>query len=76
MFTEVERYTEYYLSRAWTGQFWAKKDAEGYHAFPRILVVSERPVRVQRAIEKRNKEGLRFTVATLEQVKKDIYAYL
>ena len=75
-FNKVEIYTQYYLSRAWCGSWWAKKDTEGAYTFPRVLVVTDRPERVRRAIEKDNAEGLRFTVATVEQIKKDIYAYL
>jgi hypothetical protein len=75
-FDKVQRYTEYYQSKAWCGLWWAKKDSEGVYTFPRVLVVTERPGRVSDAIKKDNTEGLRFSVATVEQIKKDIYAYL
>lgn len=75
-FDKIPRYTEYYRSNAWVPLWWAQKDGEGYHTFPRLLVVTERKERVLRAIERDNAEGLRVAVATLEEVKKDLYRLL
>lgn len=80
-FSKVPRYAEYYCSNAWCGLWWAKKDAEGYHPFPRLLVVTERRERVLAAVERDNvgvdgKNKLRVTVAGLDEARGDLYRLL
>jgi len=75
-FDKVERYSDYYYSKAWVKQWWAQKDDEGRYRFPKVLVISDRAEQVNRIIEKENKAGIRFAVATLADVAKDVYRFV
>jgi hypothetical protein len=75
-FDKVKLYSSYFLSKAWTQQWWAKKNEEGKYRFPKVVVLTDRPEVVSETIKKCNKEKLRFKVVTLEQVRKDIYRHL
>lgn len=72
-FEKVLRYTEYYLSKEWTSQWWAQKDKDEVFQFPRILIVTSRPDRTKRAVARDNIHNLRISVGTIDEVREDIY---
>jgi len=75
-FDKVERYTAYYHSKAWVKQWWAQPDQEGRYRFPRVLIVTDRPMQISKIIERENKAGIRFATATLDEVQRNVYIYL
>jgi len=72
-FDKVERYSDYYKSKAWVQKWWAQPDPEGRYRFPRVLVVTDRPEAVQKIIDRDNEAGIRVAVVTLPDVNNDIY---
>lgn len=81
-FNKIPKYLSYKSSNEWVNEWWSKKDAEGYYNFPKILVVSDKPERVKRAIEKDDPlwhdkdKRLKVNVVTLDQIKQDVYVCL
>lgn len=75
-FDKVLKYNALYKSKTWVKQWWAKPDQEGRYRFPRVLVVTDRPGKVQEAIDRGNEAGIRFSVATLEDILKDVYKFV
>ena len=75
-FDKVQKYGALYKSKAWVPSWWAKPDADGRYRFPRVLVVTDRPVNVQEAIGRDNAAGIRFSVVSLEDVRRDIYRWV
>ena len=75
-FDKVKKYTALYESKAWVKQWWAKPDQEGRYRFPKVLVVTDRPGKVQEAIDRDNAAGIRFSVVTLEDIMRDLYRWL
>lgn len=72
-FDKVRKYGALYESKAWVKQWWARPEAEGHYRFPKVLVVTDRPGKVQEAIDRGNMAKVRFKVATMEEVLKDVY---
>jgi hypothetical protein len=75
-FDKVGLYTDYYRSKAWVHQWWAQPDEQGRYRFPKVLVVTDRAEQVSKIIERDNAAGIRFSVATLEDVQRDVYIYI
>lgn len=75
-FDKCRKYGAYYLSKEWVKQWWAKPDPEGRYRFPRVLVVTDRPAHVRQVIDRENETGIRFSVATLEEVRADVFRHL
>lgn len=65
-----------YESKDWVPSWWAKPDADGRYRFPKVLVVTDRPEKVQEAIARDNAAGIRFSVASLEDVRRDVYRWV
>lgn len=72
-FDKVPKYTALYMSKSWVPSWWAKPDQDGRYRFPKVLVVTDRPGKVQEAIDRDNAAGIRFSVATMEDILRDVY---
>ena len=80
-FDKVALYSGLYDSKAWVASWWSRPNADGRHRFPKVLVVTDRKEKVQEAIDRDNAARdkaarVRFSVATLEDVRKDVYRFI
>lgn len=77
-FDKTALYSGLYDSKAWVTSWWSRPDADGRHRFPKVLVVTDRVEKVQAVIDRDNAARdnavrVRFSVATLPEVIKDVY---
>lgn len=70
---KTAKYTEYFRAGQWAQEWWSKQNSEGVHRFPRVLVVTDRRDRLEKKIAGENPEGIRFVVATLDEVRRDVF---
>lgn len=76
IFDKVPKYTDYFLSELWMEKEWPEKTENGRKRFNRILVVTDggekEKAKLEQTINDHNKKGLRFIVAALDEVIKDL----